>query len=69
MININRKLDQTEIECDGDYCNNSFDVEGTWFKDATDKMKQKGWKIKKINGEWKHFCSDCVENSGVTPIW
>lgn len=69
MIDANRELDQMEIECDEDGCNNSFDMDGTYFKDATDEMKRRGWKIKKIKGEWKHFCTDCVENSGTVTIW
>ena len=50
-----------EISCD--YCSEDIEIDsgGDW-QDMLKQIKEEGWKIFKINDEWKHVCSECVKN-------
>ena len=30
--------------------------------DVMEFMKEEGWKKKLFDGEWKHYCPECVES-------
>jgi Fe2+ or Zn2+ uptake regulation protein len=48
------------VSCDGCGFDREFDVNDNW--DALMReMKAEGWVSKKVNGEWEHYCPDCVE--------
>jgi len=32
------------------------------WADAIDFMNEEGWKKKLVDGEWKHYCPECVES-------
>lgn len=51
---------QKQVTCDK--CGDGFEAES--WEEARGIMKQDGWKTKRINGEWQHFCAECSE---VTP--
>jgi hypothetical protein len=51
-----------EVSCD--YCSEDIEIDsgGDW-QDMIRDIKEKGWKIKKMNDEdWQHMCPDCVKN-------
>jgi hypothetical protein len=51
-----------EIHCDN--CPEILEAEDAEdFFDAVNFAKEECWQIKKINGEWVHFCIDC-KNGG-----
>jgi hypothetical protein len=31
------------------------------WADAIEFMREEGWKKRLVDGEWKHFCPECVE--------
>jgi hypothetical protein len=45
------------VVCDG--CGDGFEV-GSW-DEAQERMRDDGWKRRKIEGEWGYFCPDCLE--------
>ena len=36
-------------------CSVSDSWEGEW-QECIDHFKDEGWKVRNVNGEWKHFC-------------
>jgi len=48
-----------DIFCDT--CGDADNYEGTDFYDALKEAREDGWKIKKLFGEWKHYCPECNE--------
>jgi hypothetical protein len=48
------------VSCD--YCSNDIEIDsgGDW-QDMLNQIKEEGWKILKVNDEWKHACPDCVK--------
>lgn len=49
-----------DVECDE--CGAEDRIERETFHEVIDVMKSEGWKIRRINGEWEHHCSDCAED-------
>lgn len=50
----------TIINCNGKDCKNELKYPLPFFA-CKAKMKEEGWKTKKINDEWQHFCKECKE--------
>lgn len=51
--------------CSSDIVNDGFDGYPD-FMGAIDDARKEGWIIKRIDGDWYHFCSqECFEDSGV----
>lgn len=48
------------LVCDGVKCHEYLDTHCEVFSGALAKAKARGWKVRKVNGEWLHFCSDCA---------
>ena len=48
---------QKQITCDS--CGDGFEVE-TW-EEAQGMMNELGWRKKRVDGEWKHYCPECQE--------
>ena len=46
------------LHCDANRCAEVIDTELEDFGDALEEAKSKGWKIRKVNGVWMHFCPD-----------
>lgn len=44
--------------CDGERCNEVHRTGTGYFFDALEDVKKAGWKVRKIVGEWMHFCPD-----------
>lgn len=44
--------------CDGDRCNEIHETRTADFQAALADMKSAGWKVRRIAGEWMHFCQD-----------
>jgi len=64
MIDSECTFGTTSIFCDSDDCRNSDQFEGfdcqVDFQGAIKKFKEDGWIIKKVDGDWVHFCDkDC----------
>jgi len=53
-----------EMECNSCYellCVESYNETRENFMDAISHAKDEGWKIKKVNGRWKHYCPSCTK--------
>ena len=65
MIDTDRTFGTTTIYCDTKGCNFEQEFEGfdgeVDFYGAIDEAKKSGWKIRKIDGEWHHYCPSCIE--------
>ena len=48
-----------DLQCDGCWSHEYLDVTG--FANKVDKIKNLGWKIKKVLNEWCHYCPDCIQ--------
>ena len=44
--------------CDADRCNEIHETGTANFEAALADMKAAGWKVRRIAGEWMHFCPD-----------
>jgi hypothetical protein len=42
-----------------DYCGTGQECDN--WADAIEFMREEGWKKILVDGEWKHFCPECVE--------
>ena len=47
---------KTTLTCDK--CNKTLELNGPYFV-AKKEMKDKGWKNKKIDEQWKIICKEC----------
>lgn len=56
MIDYQEKFETMTIECEK--CSFITDYEGIW-KDCVAEAKEDGWRFRKVDEEWQHFCSDC----------
>ena len=48
------------ITCDN--CGNGFEADS--WEDAQYRMKQEGWVVRKVKGEWLNYCGDCNRAKG-----
>lgn len=46
------------FSCDG--CPEATDTHCSDFTSALAKARSRGWKARKADGEWQHFCPDCA---------
>jgi len=53
------------VECDGAGCTDYLLVDSEFFGDVLQKIKDNGWKSKKQDGEWYHFCPECQQKMGL----
>lgn len=61
MIQPYNKSDESEVECDGEGCNNSKYYDTTNFKEITQNLRDIGWEVVMENYTWKHYCPSCQE--------
>ena len=59
MIDYNRDFETMDFECDT--CSIGATYEGDW-QECVDAAKEDGWKIRKVDGDWKHTCSECDDD-------
>ena len=45
--------------CDDNNCHEIFLSSYDDFGLSLSQAKEKGWKVRKVCGEWMHFCRDC----------
>lgn len=56
---ITKNFDRYEISCD--YCSTGSEEISTDYKsEAINQIKEDGWRIVKINNEFRHKCPDCT---------
>jgi Fe2+ or Zn2+ uptake regulation protein len=48
-----------EVSCDS--CPHTFDTDECEFAAAVRAVKEEGWRISKVGGEWIHTCPSCQE--------
>lgn len=58
-MSIERDAGQLFAQCD--HCSNAEELEADDFQEAVSEMKQDGWLITKLDGEWVHLCPSCKE--------
>lgn len=57
-MTIDRNLVTYDFHCDGCSVGAAcFDADTT--QEAVSKAKEAGWKVRKLDDEWHHFCPDC----------
>ena len=61
MKEVNYGFKETEVECDK--CGASETIDSTDYAEINQELRDNGWVIKNIKGEWCEFCSqECYEN-------
>lgn len=58
-IEFNNYKQEGVINCDE--CGESEEYFAEDFYDFIAIAKNQGWRIKKVNDEWQHFCENCSE--------
>ena len=53
----NIRLGGKAVTCDN--CGDGFEADD--WESARMIMKEQGWKTKRVNGVYQHFCADCSE--------
>lgn len=51
----------TNYDVNCDYCSTYTEYSVENWADLIENMKHDGWKIRKIDDEWKHACSKCFD--------
>lgn len=51
---------KTTITCNKKGCKKELVLDGPYFI-AKKEAKEKGWKTRKVDGEWNNFCGECGE--------
>ena len=54
-IDYSKRDEEMILDCD--ICVNTEGFHGTW-QDCINQAKREGWRLKKHEGEWYHFCCD-----------
>ena len=49
---------KTTLTCDQKGCKNTLELDGPYHV-IKNKMKEAGWKNKKVDEEWKIVCKEC----------
>jgi hypothetical protein len=57
MKEVNYNFEETEVACDE--CGANDTIDGTNYADVNQELRNSGWIIKNVNGEWCDFC--CFE--------
>lgn len=55
------RKDHGELVCECDGCGTEKYGGTLNFQMFVEDIKDEGWKIRKDNGEWCHYCESCVE--------
>ena len=58
MISKNEGFDNFTVFCD--HCSYDELMDEESFYSVIDQMKEDGWRISKVDGEWDHKCPSCV---------
>jgi len=54
---IENIYDKTKKQVTCDNCGEGFEADS--WTNAQAEMKQQGWKTKRVDDEWVHYCEDC----------
>ena len=46
-----------------DNCGDGYECDS--WADAMEFMLEEGWKKKLVDGEWKHYCSECQKSEAI----
>ena len=58
---ISKEYGKYILSCD--ICSAAAEEEYETFQDAVDAKSDKGWKSKKIEGQWVDVCLDCLKKN------
>lgn len=58
-IEYDNDFETMDVFCDGENCAAGGTYDGSWA-DCLKQAKDDGFIIQQTDGEWKHFCEDCV---------
>ncbi len=53
---INYRFEECDTKCDN--CETTATVYGTNYTDINAELKESGWVIRKVDGDWCDFCSN-----------
>lgn len=67
MFDQDYNFGTTFVYCDKKNCNSKEEIEGfdghcLLYADVAEEIKELGWVIKYEDGEWCHYCPDCIDN-------
>ena len=54
-------IDKHGASCDGLNCDEYESIYGQHFSVVVRRIKENGWKIKKVGGTFNHYCPKCVK--------
>jgi len=54
---IHRNHGDISFECD--FCEETFDTNQADWNTAWNMAKRDGWRSKKVDSQWEHFCPKC----------
>ena len=60
-MTIDRQKGDLIFECDG--CGEVFESNTSDFNSAFNMAKRAGWRARKINDVWSHYCDCCQEEN------
>jgi hypothetical protein len=61
MTMLDRQKGNIVIQCDG--CDDVIETNQADFGVAMNMLRRAGWRARKSDGEWKHYCTECpIEN-------
>jgi len=52
-------IDKDGVYCDGPECKATECNHYMGFKAKTKVVQDLGWRIRRVAGQWKHYCPDC----------
>ncbi len=61
-IEADRKMGGYNAHCDGKHCDKELDLRKCDdFHEAVTELKSQSWRLRKVDGEWCHFCPECQD--------
>jgi hypothetical protein len=61
--NVNYGFENCDVDCDNKKCKSYELIDSCDYSDVNKEIKDMGWIIKKIDGNWYDFCcEECYKN-------
>ncbi|QCW21956.1 hypothetical protein JessAGP_026 [Caulobacter phage Jess A] len=61
------KTREIVFECDGLECPNEAATGADDFEEARSELRSERWSTRNQDGEWRHFCPDCMPPAVARP--
>lgn len=57
-MTVDRQKGNVVFECDA--CNETLETKTSNFSAAMNLLHHEGWKARREDGEWVHYCDKCI---------